>query len=217
MTRPTTAIAVAQTSGLPNWLVWSASAALGLFFCLLATSARADEPPVCDTSNPYLAELCGVIESHCVPYLDNPASLNPDSLTPVPKTFRRYFESAINAYVIGYQQTDMPEALVVYLYDEPACEILAYGLTYADLLPVYQAWRDGPGQRFVATSEFEPTSRVTMARAYAATFLAAPRRDGRVTEVTLNWNLSFEGLTRFRVSYQPLRDHTRNLMQVDLK
>ncbi|MEO0865579.1 MAG: hypothetical protein AAFY39_13535, partial [Pseudomonadota bacterium] len=60
-------------------------------------------------------------------------------------------------------------------------------------------------------------SRVTMDRAYAATFLAAPRRDGRVTEVTLNWNLTFEGLTRLRVSYQPLRDHTANLMGVAAK
>ena len=56
-----------------------------------------------------------------------------------------------------------------------------------------------------------------MDRAYAATFLAAPRRDGRVTEVTFNWNLNFEGLTRLRVSYQPLREHTRDLMQVEMK
>ena len=90
-------------------------------------------------------------------------------------------------------------------------------MSYADLLPVYQSWRAGPGARFVATTEFEPTSKVTMDRAYAATFLAAPMRDGRVTEITFNWNLNFEGLTRFRVSYQPLRDHTRDLMQVGMK
>ena len=164
-----------------------------------------------------LAGLCDVIETQCLPYLEDPASLSPREIMPVPRTFRRYFESTLNSYVLGYQETDVPNTLVVFMYDEPACEVVTHGLAYSDVLPAYQAWRDGAGARFVSTTGFEPVSRVTMDRAYAAAFLAAPRRDGRVTEVTLNWNLTFEGLTRLRVSYQPLRDHTADLMGVAVK
>ncbi|MGD1883361.1 MAG: hypothetical protein ACFB11_13745 [Paracoccaceae bacterium] len=190
---------------------------MALALVLLPRAAVAEEPALCDPANPYMEDLCKVIQSKCMPYLQDPTSLSPDDLGPVPKTFRRYFESALNTHVIGYQKTEMTSAMVVYLYDEPACEVLAWGLGYADLLRVYDNWRDGPGARFTANNEFEPKSKVTMARAYAATFLAAPMRDGRVTEVTLNWNMTFEGLTRFRVSYQPLRDHTANLMGVSVK
>ena len=136
---------------------------------------------------------------------------------PIPRTFRRYFESTLNSYALGYQETDMANTLVVFMYDQPACEIISHGMGYQDVLAAFQDWRNGPGARFVASDGFEPKSRITMARAYAATFLAAPRRDGRVTEITLNWNLTFEGLTRLRVSYQPLRDHTADLMGVALK
>lgn len=191
--------------------------ALAIIAALWAGPALADEPAICDASQPGMAGLCEVIEARCVPFLSDPASLSPNDLLEVPRTFRRYFESALNSYVIGYQETDLDRTLVVFMYDEPACEVLTYGLSYADLLPAFQQWREGPGARFVATTGFEPTSRISMDRAYAATFLAAPRRDGRVTEITFNWNLNFEGLTRLRVSYQPLRDHTRDLMQVEMK
>lgn len=164
-----------------------------------------------------MAGLCAVIEDTCLPYLADPASLSPETLRAVPRDFRRYFESTLSRHAIGYQETDLERSLVVFMYDEPACEVLRHGLSYAELLPAFQEWREGPGARFAATSGFEPQSRVTMDRAYAATFLAAPRPDGRVTEVTLNWNLNFEGLTRLRVSYQPLRDHTRDLMQTGVK
>ena len=40
--------------------------------------------------------------------------------------------------------------------------------------------------------------------------MAAPRNDGRVREITRNMN--FEGLTHLRMSYQPQRDHTRDMM-----
>ncbi|MEL6452289.1 MAG: hypothetical protein AAFQ19_13605 [Pseudomonadota bacterium] len=190
---------------------------LALMATLWAGAAWTEEPAICDGSVPGMAGLCGVIERQCLPYLDTPASLSPNDLMEVPRTFRRYFESALNGYAIGYQETDLPRTMVVFMYDVPACEVLTYGYGYADLLPIWTQWRAGPGARFVATSEFEPLSRVTMDRAYAATFMAAPRRDGRVTEVTLNWNLTFEGLTRLRVSYQPLRDHTAELMGVALK
>lgn len=164
-----------------------------------------------------MAGLCGLVDAFCVPYLEDPASLDPEVIQPVPKPFRRYFENQLNSYVLGYQETATPKTLVVYSFEEPACEILAYGLEYSQLQPAYAAWRAGPGAQFAATTDFEPQSRISMARAFAATFLAAPREDGRVTEVTFNWNLNFEGLTRLRVSYQPLRDHTRDLIGVAVK
>ena len=179
--------------------------------------AQAEEPPICDPAQGSMAGLCAVIEAQCLPYLDDPASLSPRQIMPVPRTFRRYFESTLNSYVLGYQETEMPGTLVVFMYDEPACEVITHGLAYSEVLPAYEAWRAGAGARFVSTTGFEPVSRVTMDRAYAAAFLAAPRRDGRVTEVTLNWNLTFEGLTRLRVSYQPLRDHTADLMGVSAR
>jgi len=40
--------------------------------------------------------------------------------------------------------------------------------------------------------------------------MAAPCNDGRVREITRNMN--FEGLTRLRMSCQPQRDHTRDMM-----
>lgn len=211
MRRTRAAVAVARSQ--TTWVLALAALLVGF----AATWVRADEPALCDRNDAYMAELCGVVETFCLPYLDSPGSLNPDALSPVPKTFRRYFEGTLSTHAIGYQETRYPEALVVYMYDEPACEILVHGLSYSELLSGYAGWRKGPGARFVATSGFEPLSRITMDRAYAATFLAAPRRDGRVTEITFNWNLTFEGLTRFRISYQPLRPHTRDLMQVDLK
>ena len=184
---------------------------------LWGASAMAEEPAICDASQPGMAGLCGVIEAQCLPYLTNPASLSPQDIMPIPRTFRRYFESTLNSYVLGYQETVLERTLVVFMYDEPACEIISSGLGYSELLLAFLEWREGAGARFVSTTGFEPVSRVTMQRAYAAAFLAAPRRDGRVTEITLNWNLTFEGLTRLRVSYQPLRPHTADLMGVALK
>lgn len=181
---------------------------------LWALPAVAEEPALCDAG---LAGLCDVIEAQCLPYLEDPASLSPREIMPVPRTFRRYFESTLNSYVLGYQEADLADAMVVFMYDQPACEVIVHGLGYNDVWPAYAEWRAGAGARFEASTDFQPTSRLTMNRAYAATFLAAPRRDGRVTEVTLNWNLTFEGLTRLRVSYQPLRDHTADLMGVALK
>lgn len=187
------------------------------FVALMPATAQAEEPPICDPAQAGMAGLCDVIETRCLPYLEDPASLSPRDIMPIPRTFRRYFESTLNTYALGYQETDLPRTLVVFMYDEPACEIISHGLSYSDLLVAYRDWRDGPGARFVSTTGFEPVSRVSMDRAFAAAFLAAPRRDGRVTEITLNWNLSFEGLTRLRVSYQPLRDHTAELMGVAVK
>ncbi|WP_299650074.1 hypothetical protein [uncultured Tateyamaria sp.] len=180
-------------------------------------AALADEPAICDPAQPGMAGLCDVIETRCLPYLEDPASLSPQDIMPIPRTFRRYFESTLNSYALGYQETDLANTLVVFMYDEPACEIISQGLSYSELLLAFNEWRDGAGARFVSTTGFEPVSRVTMDRAYAAAFLAAPRRDGRVTEITLNWNLTFAGLTRLRVSYQPLRPHTADLMQIGMK
>ncbi len=190
-----------------------AYAALGLMALPIAAQAG----DLCDGSQPGMAALCRVIDTECISYLDDPTSLRPDSLSDVPRAFRRYFEGELNTYVLGYRDTDLPRTVVVFMYDEPACELLIQGLEYADILPAWQAWRAGAGAGFVASSEMEPLSRVSMDRAYAASFLAAPRSDGRVTEITVNWNLNFEGLTRLRVAYQPLRDHTRDMMQVELK
>ena len=184
---------------------------------LWAGPALAEEPAICDPTQPGMAGLCDVIEARCLPYLEDPASLSPQDIMPIPRTFRRYFESTLNSYALGYQETDLPNTLVVFMYDEPACEIISHGHSYSELLLAFNDWRAGAGARFVSTTGFEPVSRVAMDRAYAAAFLAAPRRDGRVTEITLNWNLTFEGLTRLRVSYQPLRDHTADLMGVAVK
>lgn len=190
---------------------------LAAALAFLASGAAAQQAVICDESGADMGGFCALIEAYCMPYLEDPASLHPDMIQPVPRTFRRYFENQLNAYVLGYQMTSVPETMVVYSFDEPACEILAFGRPYSELLPAYDDWRAGPGARFAATTDFEPKSKITMARAFAATFLAAPREDGRVTEITFNWNLTFEGLTRLRVSYQPLRDHTANLMGVALK
>lgn len=200
------------TGRTPIWC--TVLVALALVVLLMFQPAYAEEPPLCDPRQDRMADLCNVIETRCLPYLEDPASLSPRDLMNVPRAFRRYFESTLNSYVLGYQETDMANALVVFMYDAPACEIISHGLSYPEIWTAFQEWRAGPGARFVSATAFEPVSRVTMDRAYAATFLAAPRRDGRVTEVTLNWNLTFEGLTRLRVSYQPLRDHTADLMGV---
>ncbi|MEM6372033.1 MAG: hypothetical protein AAF727_04550 [Pseudomonadota bacterium] len=191
--------------------------AVAICAALWASPAMADEPDICDANQPGMAGLCDVIETQCLPYLDDPASLSPRDIMPILRTFRRYFESTLNTYALGYQETELDRTLVVFMYDEPACEIISSGLSYSELLLAFLEWRDGAGARFVSTTGFEPVSRVTLPRAYAAAFLAAPRRDGRVTEITLNWNLTFEGLTRLRVSYQPLRDHTADLMGVAVK
>ncbi|MEP0147449.1 hypothetical protein [Tateyamaria sp.] len=191
--------------------------ALAICAALWAGPVMAEEPAICDPTQPGMADLCNVIETQCLPYLEDPASLSPRDIMPIPRTFRRYFESTLNTYALGYQETDLNRTLVVFMYDEPACEIISSGLSYSELLLAYNEWREGAGAQFVSTTGFEPVSRMTMARAYAAAFLAASRRDGRVTEITLNWNLTFEGLTRLRVSYQPLRDHTADLMGVALK
>ncbi len=190
---------------------------LALAITFAASGVAAQQAVICDGSGADMAGMCGLVDAYCVPYLEDPGSLHPDQIQPVPRTFQRYFENQLSSYVLGYQETAQPQTLVVYSFDEPACEILTYGLEYSDLLPAFSEWRAGPGARFAATSEFEPLSRITMARAFAATFLAAPREDGRVTEITFNWNLNFEGLTRLRVSYQPLRDHTADLMGVAVK
>ncbi|MEP4195147.1 MAG: hypothetical protein ABJL99_05850 [Aliishimia sp.] len=191
--------------------IWQTCGALCFALAFGALPAQADGP-VCDGSVAGMGPLCAVIEQYCEPYLADPTTVSPDQLSPVPKPFRRYFEGPLTTHVIGYRETVWPNTLVLYMFDEPACEVITYGLDYSDLLPAYQEWRAGPGSGFAASSDFEPTSKVSMSRAYAATFLAAPRSDGRVTEITFNWNLNFAGLTRFRLSYQPLRDHTRDMM-----
>lgn len=167
---------------------------------------------MCDGVTGGLGPVCHTLETHCLPFLEDPTSLSPDDVSDVPKAFRRYFEGPLNAHVVGYKETNWPNTLAVFMLAEPACELITYGLDYGDILPAYQTWRSGPGKGFAASSEFEPTSKISMDRAYAATFLVAPRADGRVTEVTFNWNLNFEGLTRLRISYQPLRDHTEQMM-----
>ncbi len=184
---------------------------LGITLALSAGGVQA-ETAMCAGVSGGLGPVCFALETHCLPYLEDPSSLSPDRVSSVPKAFRRYFEGPLNAHVVGYQETEWPNTLAVFMLGEPACELITYGLDYADILPSYQAWRSGPGSGFVASTEFEPTSKISMDRAYAATFLAAPRADGRVTEITFNWNLNFEGLTRLRISYQPLREHTEQMM-----
>lgn len=167
---------------------------------------------MCETVSGGMGPVCFALETHCLPFLQNPASLSPTDVSPVPRAFRRYFEGPLTAHVVGYKETEWPNTLAVFMLGEPACELITFGLDYADLLPAFQSWRAGPGKGFVASTDFEPVSKISMDRAYAATFLAAPRSDGRVTEITFNWNLSFEGLTRLRISYQPLREHTEQMM-----
>ncbi|QBF30366.1 hypothetical protein [Thalassococcus sp. S3] len=183
-----------------------------------ALPLRTAEPRLCDGSVPALAGACDVIETYCLPYLEDPTTLKPDDLKPVPRYLVRHFEGQLSTYLLGYRVAEgYDKTAVLYMFDEPACEIVTFDVGYAELLHAYEDWRAGPGRTFAATGEFEPVSRLTMDRAYAATFLAAPRQDGRVTEITFNWNLSFAGVTRLRLSYQPLRDHTRDLMQREMK
>ena len=39
----------------------------------------------------------------------------------------------------------------------------------------------------------------------------------QAVEVPFNGNSNFEGLSRLRVSYEPAHEHTRDLMQVEMK
>ena len=93
--------------------------ALAICAALWASPALADEPAICDAAQPGMADLCNVIETRCLPYLEDPASLSPRDIMPIPRTFRRYFESTLNTYALGYQETDLDRTLVVFMYDEP--------------------------------------------------------------------------------------------------
>ena len=84
--------------GITSVLRRCAACAIVVIGSSLPGAAQANEPPLCDTSNPYMSELCRVIQTQCLPYLENPASVSPDDVVPVPRTLRRYFESALNTH-----------------------------------------------------------------------------------------------------------------------
>lgn len=172
------------------------------------------EPRFCEEPTPAMAETCAVFQSYCAAYLDDPSSLDRSTLREIPSGARaRFAASELTQITLGYRTTSNPQVAVVYGDEYPSCELLLTGLPFSELVVAYQAWKEGEGAQFAATAPFEPISHKDMPRAYAAVFLAAPREDGRVTEITWNWNLSEAGLTRLKVSYQPEREHTRALFQ----
>ncbi|WP_299677859.1 hypothetical protein [uncultured Roseobacter sp.] len=178
----------------------------------MGTEAEA-APQFCGQPTPAMQETCDLYQSYCAAYLEDPASLDRSTLREIPSGARaRFAASELTQVTLGYLTTPNPQVAVVYGDEYPSCELLMTGMAYSDLLLAYRDWREGEGALFAATAPFEPVSKREMPRAYAAVFLAAPREDGRVTEITLNWNLSEAGLTRLKVSYQPEREHTRLLL-----
>ncbi|MBW4706453.1 hypothetical protein KX928_01520 [Roseobacter sp. YSTF-M11] len=195
---------------MSKWLYLGACALGSALF----TGAQAEAAPqFCGEPTPAMAETCAVYQTYCAAYLDDPASLDRSTLREIPSGARaRFAASELTQVTLGYRTTANPQVAVVYGDEYPSCELLMTGMQFSDLLIAYRDWREGEGAQFAATAPFEPVSKREMPRAYAAVFLAAPREDGRVTEITLNWNLSEAGLTRLKVSYQPEREHTRLLL-----
>lgn len=199
---------------MSNWLYLGAIALGSLI--LVGEQAQA-EPRFCSEPTPAMEETCAVFQSYCAAYLDDPSSLDRSTLLEIPSGARaRFAASELTQVTLGYRTTSNPQVAVVYGDDYPSCELLLTGLPFSELVATYHAWKQGEGARFEATAPFEPVSKREMPRAYAAVFLAAPREDGRVTEITLNWNLSEVGLTRLKVSYQPEREHTRALLRQEV-
>ncbi|WP_299966346.1 hypothetical protein [uncultured Roseobacter sp.] len=197
-----------------SWMKAGAAAFASLGFFQHGAVA---EPRFCAEPTAALADTCEVYQSYCAAYLDDPASLDRSTLHEIPSGARaRFAASELTQVTLGYRTTANPKVAVVYGDEYPSCELLLTGMQYSDLLIAYRDWREGEGAQFAATAPFEPVSHADMSRAYAAVFLAAPREDGRVTEITLNWNLSEAGLTRLKVSYQPEREHTRAMFQREM-
>lgn len=168
---------------------------------------------LCSEQATFFGLICSVINAHCLPFLDDPFGIDPTAIRPLPENAPSYLRgSELSQVILGYRETELDNVSVLFLVDEPGCELLIYNATYFDLIDGYRAWVRDYGQSFAATGTFEPTSRAGLDRAYAAVFLAAPRDDGRVTEITFNWNVNREGLTRLKISYQPPRDYTLSLM-----
>lgn len=195
---------------MSNWWLAGACALGSIVFT--GTEAEA-APQFCGQPTPAMQETCDLYQSYCAAYLEDPASLDRSTLREIPSGAKaRFAASELTQVTLGYLTTPNPQVAVVYGDENPSCELLMTGMQYSDLLFAYRDWREGEGAQFAATAPFEPVSKREMPRAYAAVFLAAPREDGRVTEITLNWNLSEVGLTRLKVSYQPEREHTRLLL-----
>ncbi|WP_298968341.1 hypothetical protein [uncultured Roseobacter sp.] len=181
---------------------------------LSGNEAEAASAEFCATPIPALEQTCAIFQDYCTGYLNDPNTLDPETLSAIPASVSsRFAASELTQVTLGYRTTPTPNIAVVYGDQFPSCELLLTDLTFSDLVTAYKSWRATEGADFVATAPFEPLSQRDMPRAYAAVFLAAPREDGRVTEITLNWNLSAAGLTRLKVSYQPEREHTRALFE----
>lgn len=192
---------------------WWLTGAFALGSIVVMSGDAEAGPRFCEEPTSAMQETCAVYQSYCAAYLEDPASLDRSTLREIPSGVRaRFAASELTQVTLGYLTTPNPQVAVVYGDEYPSCELLMTGMQYSDLLIAYRDWRSGEGAQFAATAPFEPISKREMPRAYAAVFLAAPRDDGRVTEITLNWNLSEAGLTRLKVSYQPEREHTRLLL-----
>lgn len=197
---------------MSNW--WYLGAVALGSLVLFDQKAEAANAEFCGTPTPALEETCAVFQDYCAGYLNDPDTLDPTTLSAIPASVSsRFASSELTQVTLGYRNTMTPNIAVVYGDQFPSCEMLLTGVTFSDLVADYKNWRATEGSEFVATAPFEPLSQPDMPRAYAAVFLAAPRADGRVTEITLNWNLSAAGLTRLKVSYQPEREHTRAMFQ----
>ncbi|MEP2640913.1 hypothetical protein [Roseobacter sp.] len=192
---------------MSNWLYIGACAVCFGVFGARTEAANAD---FCGSPTSDLAQTCAVFQDYCAGYLQDPNTLDISTLNAIPASVSsRFAASELTQVTLGFVTTPDPNIAVVYGDQFPSCELLLTDMVFSDLAVSYKSWRATEGADFVATAPFEPTSQHDMSRAYAAVFLAAPREDGRVTEITLNWNLSAAGLTRLKVSYQPERAHTR--------
>ncbi len=168
---------------------------------------------ICSQPAPEMAQICGVYNTHCAAFFADPDGFERADLLPLPQSAQGVFRSnVLRTDVLGYRKTAHDNVVVVYADAQPTCEMLITGMSYYEIATAYRAWRMAEGETFVATSDFEPVSTKDMPRAYAAVFLASRNDAGRVTEITLNWNLGETGLTRLSVSDQPEREHTRNLL-----
>ncbi|WP_162798627.1 hypothetical protein [Sulfitobacter sp. SK012] len=185
-------------------------------FALLSSAAQAKDAELCDGER--VAEyrhMCAAYTAFCSAFLADPETLDRSSLSPLPGKARRDFAfPKLHSDTLGFLKTPHSRISVVYYDNTPACELLMVGVSYADFSNGYRVWKQGTGKDFATRSSIEPKSAKRMDHAFAAVFLAGQRDDGRVTELTMNWNLS-KGLTRVKVAYMRPREHTRKLLSME--
>lgn len=189
----------------------------GFVFAATAMQADTQQPgdwPFCASDAPLYGQMCQLIDIHCVPFLDGPRTFDRTALRPMsPGDPRNLTQGGVLSQdVLGYISTGLPNTRVVYIDREPACGIVMAGVAYSEALLAYRAWSRAEGAGFGAVGMFEPRIHPNARVIIASAFLAAPRSDGRVTELTWNWGLVSEDAIRLTISYQTPRPYTDKII-----